>query len=47
MAVVDAVRFIEDAVLGEDFVDCFTPTLSGSFSPKTSCRLRVSNVDML
>ena len=38
--------FVEHAIFGEDLVNGCAPTL-GSFSPKTSLRLRVSKVDML
>jgi len=46
-ATVDA-RFgvVEHAVFGPELVDGRAPT-RGSFSPKTSRRLRVSKVDML
>src|SRR5262249_48846938 len=37
---------VEHAIFGEYLVDGRAPT-PGSFSPKTSCRLRVSKVEML
>ncbi len=41
-----SIRIVEHAIFGEDLVDGRAPT-HGSFSPKTSRRLRVSKVDML
>jgi hypothetical protein len=46
-ATVDALGLEEHAIFGEDLGDGRAPSRAGSFSPKTSRRLRVSKVDML
>ncbi len=42
-AIIDAPGLVEHTIFGEDLFDC----RAGSFSPKTSLRLRVSKVDIL
>jgi len=45
-ATIGASGLVEHAIFGEDLIDgC--PSTDGSFSPKTSSRLRMSKVDML